>query len=75
MKYSGTENPDIDKEMVCVKVEIRERMVVRRVRITAGSLERALSMAGESRPDREVSLVSPMDAERISSRAAFAEAA
>jgi hypothetical protein len=32
------------KEMVCVAVEIRERTVVRRVRITAESIERALEL-------------------------------
>lgn len=73
--------------MLCVAVEIRERTVVRRVRITAGSLERALSMAGEGRPEREVSLIVPTDAEgfptgeteraseKILSGTAFAKAA
>lgn len=87
MKYFGVERTDVGKEPVCVTVEIRERTVVRRVRITAKSVERALSMAGEGRPEREVSLIVPMDAELLptretksapegtSSRAAFMEAA
>lgn len=87
MNRPGVENSGYGQKMVRVTVEIRERTVVRRVRITAGSLERALSMAGEGNPEREVSLFVPTDGERFSTRAtrgtpegispgaAFAEAA
>ena len=44
------------KELVCVAVEIRERTVVRRVRITAESIERAIELC-----DGNARVVSPMD--------------
>jgi hypothetical protein len=86
MNYPGVKS-DPTREMVCVTVEIRERAVLQRVRITARNIERALAMAGEGRPDRKVSLVLPLDAEGFpirktgrtpegpSSDAVFAEAA
>jgi hypothetical protein len=54
--------------MIRVAVEIREHAVVRRVKITAQSIERALSMAGKGRPDREVRLLCTIDAERYFAR-------
>jgi len=76
VKYLAVERTEVGKETVCITVETREHAVVRRVRITAGSIERALSMAGQGRP---VSPFLPTDAGRsstpegISSCAAFAE--
>jgi hypothetical protein len=51
--------------VIRVAVEIGEHAVVRRVRITAESIERALSMVGKDRPEREVRLVFPIEAERF----------
>jgi hypothetical protein len=46
--------------MLCVTIEIREGAVSRRVRISAPSIERALKMAGDGKPDRKVRLVFPL---------------
>jgi hypothetical protein len=51
--------------MTDVAVEIRERMVVRHVRITAESTEHAPSMVGKGRPEREVRLIFPFETERF----------
>jgi hypothetical protein len=45
------------KKMVCVAVEIRERTVVRRVRITAESIERAIELCEGN--DRVISPIEP----------------
>ena len=47
--------------MICVTVEVREGAGTRRVRITAPSIERALSMAGDGKPARRVRLPFPID--------------
>ncbi len=70
MRFFGVERTEVGKETVCVTVEIREQAVVRRVRITAGSIERALSMAGQGRPERKVRLIVPVDAERFTTKEA-----
>ena len=49
--------------MVGVSVEIREGLFMRRVRITAPSLELALEIAGEGKPGRGVRLLFPIDPE------------
>ena len=36
--------------MICVTVEIREGTVTRRARLTTSSIERALELAGEGKP-------------------------
>ena len=46
------------KEMVCVAVEIRERTIVRRVRITAESIERAIELC-----DGNAHVISPIEPE------------
>ena len=44
------------KELVCVAVEIRERTVVRRVSITAESIERAIELC-----DGNARVISPIE--------------
>jgi hypothetical protein len=46
--------------MVCVAVEIRERTIVRRVRITAESIERAIELC-----DGNARVISPIEPERF----------
>ncbi len=46
--------------MIRVAVEIRERTVCRRVRITAPSIARALQIAGDGLPGRRVRIVFPI---------------
>ena len=55
--------------MIRVTVEVREKTVSRRVRITAQSIGRALELAGRGTPSREVRVVFPIDPESF-----FAEA-
>jgi hypothetical protein len=43
--------------MIRVTVEINEKAVTSRVRVTALSIERALELAGEGKPGRKVRLV------------------
>lgn len=70
-------------QMVCVAVEIRKHAVVRRVRITASSIERALAIAGGNHSTGDVRLLFPVDAEHFfagsnagqNSQPAFGEAA
>ncbi len=49
--------------MPCVTIEVREGAVTRRVRITAPSIERAMTMAGDGKPGRRARLLFPIDAE------------
>jgi hypothetical protein len=49
--------------MICVSVEIREGALTYWVRVTAPSIERALEIAGDSKPGRRVRLVFPIDPE------------
>jgi hypothetical protein len=49
--------------MIRVTVEVREKAVSRRVRVTAPSIERALELTGEGKPGREVRVVFPIDPE------------
>ncbi len=49
--------------MVSVTFDIKEKAVNRRVRITAASIERALELAGEGKPGKEVCMVFPIDPE------------
>jgi hypothetical protein len=49
--------------MIRVTVEIRERAINRRVRVTASSIGQALDLAGRGKPGREVSVVFPIDPE------------
>jgi hypothetical protein len=62
------------KEMVCVVVEIRERTVVRRVRITAESIERAIGLCdGTARvisPIEPELFIAPKDSTGVSERRA-----
>ena len=51
--------------MVCVTVEVKERAATRRARIIAGSVERALVLAGAGRPGRGVRLLFAADAEPL----------
>jgi hypothetical protein len=50
-------------EMICVTIEMREGAVTRRVQISAPSIEQALRIAGDGKPDRWVRLVFPIDSE------------
>ena len=50
-------------EMIRVTVEVREGAASRRVRATASSIERALELAGGSKPGREVRVLLPIDPE------------
>jgi hypothetical protein len=47
--------------MICVRAEIREGALTRRVWITAPSIERALKIAEAGKPSRRVGLVFPID--------------
>jgi hypothetical protein len=49
--------------MIRVTVEVREKAVSRRVRVTAPSIERALELTGEGKPGKEVRVVFPIDPE------------
>jgi hypothetical protein len=49
--------------MIRVAVEVREGAVMRRVRITAPSIERAVEMAGAGKPGRRARLLFPIDPE------------
>ena len=49
--------------MICVRAEIREGALTRRVWITAPSIERALKIAEAGKPSRRVGLVFPIDPE------------
>ncbi len=50
-------------EMICVTVEIREGALTRRARISAPSIERALTIARDGKTGRRVCLVFPIDPE------------
>ncbi len=47
--------------MISVTIEVREATLMRRVQITAPSIERALEIAGEGKPGRRVRLLYPID--------------
>jgi len=49
--------------VTCVTVEIREGALMRRARVTAPSIARALKIAGEGKPGRSVRLLFPIDSE------------
>jgi hypothetical protein len=49
-------------EMIRVTVEIRDGALTNRVRVTAPSIERALEIAGDGMPSRQVRLLFPIDA-------------
>jgi len=49
--------------MISVTIEVREATLMRRVQITAPSIERALEIAGEGKPGRRVRLLFPIDPE------------
>jgi hypothetical protein len=49
--------------MIRVTVEIREGALTYRVRVTAPSIERALEIAGDGMPGRQVRLLFPIDPE------------
>lgn len=48
---------------ICVTVEVLEKAVSRRARITAPSIARALELAGDGTPGRRVRLLFPIDPE------------
>jgi hypothetical protein len=48
-------------QMICVSVEISERALTHRVRVTAPSIEDALKIAGRGKPGRRVRLLFPID--------------
>jgi hypothetical protein len=50
-------------QMICVSVEISERALTHRVRVTAPSIEDALKIAGRGKPGRRVRLLFPIDPE------------
>jgi hypothetical protein len=50
-------------KMICVTVEIGEGPLMRRVRITAPSIERALKIARAGKSGRRMRLVFPIDSE------------
>jgi hypothetical protein len=49
--------------MIRVTAEIREGALTHRVSVTASSIERALEIAGEGKPDRRVRLLFPISPE------------
>ena len=49
--------------MICVTVEVCEGAITRRAQLTTSSIEQALKLAGEGKPDRRVRLVFPIDSE------------
>ena len=49
--------------MITFCVSVEEGSVVRRVRVTAASMERAMRLAGRGEPGREVTPVFPIDPE------------
>ena len=49
--------------MICVTVEIRKGALTRRARVTAPSIECALEIMREEKPDRRVRLLFPIDPE------------
>jgi hypothetical protein len=49
--------------MICVTVEIREGALTYRARVTASSIEHALKIAGQRKPNRKVRPVFPIDPE------------
>jgi hypothetical protein len=52
-----------DTEMIRVTVEIRKGALTYSVRVTAPSIERALEIAGDGMPGRQVRLRFPIDPE------------
>jgi hypothetical protein len=66
MEASGAGRRDGSKErrsakMISVTIEVREATLMRRVQMTAPSIERALEIMGEGKPGRRVHLVFPID--------------
>jgi hypothetical protein len=59
--------------MIRVTVEINEKAISRRVRVTASSIERALELAGEGKPGKKVRLVFPKQPEAFFVRGATPE--
>lgn len=49
--------------MITVTVEQKQGAATRRMRVSASSIERALEISGAGRPDTEVRVVFPIDAE------------
>lgn len=49
--------------MACVTVEIREGALAYRARVTAPSIERALQIVREAKPNRRLRLLFPTDPE------------
>jgi hypothetical protein len=49
--------------MICMTVEIREGALTYRARVTASSIEHALKIAGERKPNRRVRPVFPTNPE------------
>jgi hypothetical protein len=49
--------------MISVTVEMREKAVCLRVRVTAPSIEQALALAGVGKPGKVVRVVFPIDPE------------
>jgi len=60
--------------MIGVTVNIKERFVVRRVRVIAASIRRALELAGDGKPGKEVRVVFPIDPEAFFAGEGIAEA-
>ena len=59
---TGEENQR-NTEMIRVTVEIHDGALTNRVRVTAPSIERALKIAGDGTPGRQVRLLFPIDPE------------
>lgn len=51
------------KNLICVTVEILERGTSQRARISAPGIARALEVAGDGKPGREVRILFPIDPE------------
>ncbi|MGB3634040.1 MAG: hypothetical protein WA982_08370 [Rubrobacteraceae bacterium] len=54
-----------ENRSICVTVEVKEAITSWRARITAPSIARALELAGDGKPGRRVSIVSPIDPEEL----------
>jgi hypothetical protein len=57
------EKEERSAKMICVTVEVCEGAITRRAQLTTSSIEQALKLAGEGKPDRRVRLVFPIDPE------------
>jgi hypothetical protein len=60
---SSCEERERSVQMICVTVEIHEGALRHRVQISATSIERALTIAGDGMPDRRVRLLFPIVSE------------